>query len=291
MVMRGLSRLIMRGVFIVGGLALAMASARSQCTFYKEYAINDARTYFYDVEEVSDGGYIITGELHNLQTDGHDLLLLRTDDDGYVDWYRTFSAETGSEVRSEGHAVMEVPDGGFIVVGAGGTDFAEQKAWIIKTDSKGVLEWDQLHGRADGVLFDLISTPEGRYMACGRTDHFYSLLIEFDLYGVIHAEICTGEQELHALETTEDGGFIASGSWQKSDATDWFPYVVKLSKEHQVEWERAFDESVFGGGGDVFDIMQTSDGEYAFTGLVVCRCCRRETRPIRRNGMEACNSL
>ncbi len=69
-----------------------------------------------DVEQTTDGGYIITGTLNNQPGDS-DAYLLKTYDDGTKEWAYSYNL-TGSDIAK---AVQQTSDGGYIFVGQKGT--------------------------------------------------------------------------------------------------------------------------------------------------------------------------
>jgi len=83
----------------------------------------------YSVDEVLDGGYVVTGEANV------DLWLIKTDVNGNTEWIREF----GETLGDRGSSVEATSDGGFIVTGH--KDYisfvTSGYLWLIKTDSLG----------------------------------------------------------------------------------------------------------------------------------------------------------
>jgi len=89
----------------------------------------------YDISLTSDGGFIIAGLTYNYDTYEGDLLLIKTDSLGTVQWTRTFS----EEIYDAGFSVRQTYDEGFIVVGMAQDVVWDWKSdiYLIKTDNFG----------------------------------------------------------------------------------------------------------------------------------------------------------
>jgi hypothetical protein len=111
---------------------------------FTEYAhaqvVRFAKTYggtyvdwAYSVQQTSDGGYIVAGWTTSLGA-GDDILLIKTDANGNVQWAKTY----GGESWDGAYSVQQTSDGGYIVAGwtwsfgAGWDDI-----FLIKTDVNG----------------------------------------------------------------------------------------------------------------------------------------------------------
>jgi hypothetical protein len=109
-------------VLWVRGLILALLSvslvalftqyAYAQVRFVRGYRIqllNAARS----VQQTSDGGYIVAGWTSYPGGFDSDILLIKTDANGDVQWAKTY----GGIGWDEAHSVQQTSDGGYIVAG------------------------------------------------------------------------------------------------------------------------------------------------------------------------------
>ena len=121
----------------------------------------------YDVDQLDDEGFILTGFTYVSTARLDDMWLIRTDNLGNALWTKTF----GGTGRDYGNAVKQTADGGLIVAGytlsfgMGSEDF-----WFVRTDIDGNLLWQTtLGGGASDVAFSVQQTLDGGFVATGHT--------------------------------------------------------------------------------------------------------------------------
>jgi hypothetical protein len=85
------------------------------------------------VQQIRDGGYIITGSKASSRGGSQSVWLIKTDAFGDDVWNRAF----GESGWNEGKSVQQTSDGGYIVTGSTypyGIGGKNRVAWLIKTD-------------------------------------------------------------------------------------------------------------------------------------------------------------
>lgn len=119
------------------------------------------------IRQTSDGGYIITGSTEQNGNGTNDIWLIRTDEDGAMQWDKTF----GGNQNDWAQMGQQTTDGGFIIAGTtesfgnGMRDF-----WLIKTDSDGNEEWNQTFGTTENDRIQYVEqTRDGGYILTGGT--------------------------------------------------------------------------------------------------------------------------
>ena len=126
----------------------------------------------YSVQQTSDDGYILAGLYIVDDTEDDDNLdawLIKTDSKGEEEWRKTFGGLHIDYARS----VQQTTDGGYIIAGFTGSDVEKYGAWLIKTDSKGEEEWNEIFGSP--TIDDLQEvksvqqTSDGGYILTGTT--------------------------------------------------------------------------------------------------------------------------
>jgi hypothetical protein len=189
------------------------------------------------VRQTSDGGYIVTGAcVPNGMISHPDVLLLKTDSLGYMQWVKSF----GIEFFDEGFSVMQTYDGGYIIAGralfiTGPNPNSDNQSdiWLIKTDANGDSLWTQTYG---------------------DSGHDY----------------CTW------VEQTSDSGYILAGTWNSGrsyppscfleytqSATEC-AFLMKTDPEGEVTWTKTYAH-----GSYASCVQQTDDGGYILTGMIV----------------------
>jgi hypothetical protein len=86
------------------------------------------------IQQTTDDGYIIIGQTYINDSNGYDILLMRTDSDGNKSWHRTFDKAP----HEWGRSVKQTTDKGYILLGDTYlSDTPWSDIWLIKTDSQG----------------------------------------------------------------------------------------------------------------------------------------------------------
>ena len=157
---------------------------------------------------------------------------LSTNFKGKLEWVRSYG---GSGVETA-QAIVKTMDGGYAVLGStnsidgdiSGKELEENDYWLLKFDADGNLQWNKTYG---GSKEDL-----------GQS-----------------------------LKQTMDGGYILTGYSMSDDGDvsvnkgfhdNW---IVKLSANGELEWQSSYG---FSGHDHSYDILQTLDGGYFFTGFL-----------------------
>ncbi|MCX6675596.1 MAG: immunoglobulin domain-containing protein, partial [Methanothrix sp.] len=127
----------------------------------------------WSVEQVSDGGYILSGSTNSYGSGGYDAWAIKTDEEGNEIWNRTF----GGPLDDEGASVQQTGDGNYILLGstssygAGGYD-----AWLINIGQDGKEIWRKtLGGKTDDKGYSVQQASDGGYVVIGKTFLYGSL--------------------------------------------------------------------------------------------------------------------
>jgi hypothetical protein len=168
------------GGYIVAGYTFSFGAGGSDIFLIKTDAsgnIQWAKTYggtgddwASSVQQTSDGGYIVAGYTYSFGSGNLDIILIKTDASGNIQWAKTYGG-TGWDIPL---SVQQTSDGGYIVAGttssfgAGGGDI-----FLIKTNAFGNVQWAKTYGgTGDDVAYSVRQTSDGGYIVASYTSSF-----------------------------------------------------------------------------------------------------------------------
>ncbi|MDQ3048467.1 MAG: PKD domain-containing protein, partial [Bacteroidota bacterium] len=179
--------------FGAGGadIYLLKVDAFGTVQFSKTYggAGNDGNSSWGIMGEVTtDGGFIISGNTESFGAGSSDVLLIKTDALGNVQWSKTFGGVGDDQPRF----VHQTTDNGYIITGltssfgAGSLD-----AYLIKTDVNGIMQWSKAYGDTGSDRSSAVTqTTDGGYAlsvvstSFGAT-YFDAVFMKTDSLGVV----------------------------------------------------------------------------------------------------------
>jgi PKD repeat protein len=224
------------------------------------------------VQQTSDGGYILAGYTSSYGAGSYDSWLVKTYPNGFKEWDKTYGGKNVDCASS----VQQTKDNGYIL--AGGTESYGrgfeyfEDAWLIKTDSNGVEQWNRTFGGADWErVYSVRQTAEGGYVLAGGTrssgagsEDFW--LIKTDSNGIeLWNETFGGDgfDRAYVVQIATDNGYVLAGSTESNGACLSDAWLLKTDSNGNEQWNRTFG----GLGSDrATSLQQTADGGYIFAG-------------------------
>ncbi len=211
------------------------------------------------IQQTSDGGYITGGFTYSFG-EGGDLLVLKLDELGSIEWQKNYGG-TGAERRVEN--IRQTSDGGFILTSATTSFTPGSSVWVLKLEDDGDIQWQKVY--RDGDAEDIQLTNDGGYILLAeKNEDFWVLKLEDD--GDIQWQKTyggTGLDDAQPIRQTSDGGYIMGGSTTSFGVSGEDFWIVKLDSDGNIQWERTY-------GGDMDDeaisLGQTSGGGYIAAG-------------------------
>jgi len=249
--------------------SLAIEAIKFQEKYWEKTYGGPKREIGWSVQVTRDGGYIIGGFTRSFGVGDIDSYLIKTDSDGNMEWQRTF----GGKRNDVSINVQITSDEGYILCGTTGFGSDSSDLYILKTDSKGLLEWEKKFGGTKKESGGCIKQTRDRgYIICGETSSFGAgesdiYLIKIDSKGEKEWEKTyggSGRDWGHTVQLTSDGGYIIGANTASYGQGKLDVCLIKTDKKGNKEWEQTYggpeDEFIFGTEG----LIQTKDGGFIF---------------------------
>lgn len=184
-----------------------------------------------------------------------------------IEWSRDYGS------RSSGEGVIPTSDGGYLALGGIYDEY--QKAYVVKLDGEGQVEWEQKLAYYDwgsSTAYRAIETKDGGYLIAGNTAEEFEpirqlFLIRLDASGNVVwqkvQDVQGYDQNPKAIVETEDGSFLIAGSgivhWVAYDRA----YITKIDRSGNTLWYKQYS---FSGSDYLTDLIPASDGGYIAVG-------------------------
>ncbi|MDG6221923.1 MAG: hypothetical protein QCH99_01525 [Candidatus Bathyarchaeota archaeon] len=207
----------------------------------------EKKDYATCIVETGDGGYALAGSTQSFGGGEEDFWLVKTDADGNMQWNRTYGGPRPEKVYS----LIETSDGGYALVGyvtipdlikhnilvtKRNDDF-----WVVKTDSKGNMEWNQTYGGKEYErAYSVVEANDGGFVIVGD-----SWLVKIDSQGNTEWEQKDLVGAARSLVKTSDGGYALTGGG----------FLIKTDSLGNIQWNQTH-------GGT--SLVETADGGFAF---------------------------
>ena len=202
----------------------------------------------------NDNGYLLSGFTNSFGAGGNDAYIIKVNETGTVQWSQTY----GDANDNGGFHISQTSDGGYICAGALfqftlSTSFDQTKAYLMKIDSVGNIEWDKTYGptrfaSGGGEVHEL---PDGSFVTAGQsnnnkgTPNGNGWAIGFTLkvssqgdsiwYREHEYDTCIKNDDfIRDMKPTSDGGFIVAGFFGPRSSSPCFDtggqdmWVLKL---------------------------------------------------------------
>ncbi len=224
------------------------------------------------VLQTTDGGFILSGQTSSFGAGSTDFWLIKTDENGILEWDETF----GGGQADEAYSVQQTTDDGFIITGLTESFGAgDRDVWLVKTDENGTEEWNQTYGGTESdIAFSVQQTADGGYIIGGETQSYS--VGEYDVWLIKTDETGneqwnntfggTSEDKAFDVKQTNDGGYILAAWTWSFGAGIGDAWLIKTDAGGTQEWEQLYG----GSNNDVArTVEQTSDGGYVIGGTTV----------------------
>ena len=176
-----------------------------------------------DVQQTSDGGYVVAGESEPPNATGQTLasvLVVKLDASGNVIWQRSYNSLTGSgspTASNNALSVIQASDGGYLIAGnwvnAPSPGECCSGALLLKLDSAGDIQWQNSLSGGLYCFFNGFSETCANLTAVAYTAH-----------------------------QTADGGYVLTGdeTLKLTDSTPLEPWIAKVDANGALLWQHLY---------------------------------------------------
>ncbi|OCA80187.1 secretion protein [Chryseobacterium contaminans] len=267
----------MKKLYLCAYTLCTMLSISAQQVVWQKDIKSSTQDFLSQVTTTIDQQYLITGssiqisklKQENKQNNGYDFHVIKLDQQGNEVWEKYFSGQSHDYLS----ATVSTQDGGFLISGTsysgkgldkkdnskGGSDI-----WLIRINEFGDELWQKTLGTSsDEEAKAVIQTTDLGFIVAGNVQNSSKgygskdvWIIKLDKDGKELSQLILGGKGLDEVEKiipTRDGGALlgiysrssVSGSKKTENFGEGDYWIIKISKDSKVEWEKNF-----GGKGD-----------------------------------------
>ncbi|MCK4654798.1 MAG: PKD domain-containing protein [Candidatus Cloacimonetes bacterium] len=222
-----------------------------------------------DVMQTEDGGYVITGLTDSYNVTERNVLLLKTDNIGNVEWVHTY----GGDNSSIGYSVTKTFDNGYIIAGYTRLVNSNEDIYIVKTDSIGNVIWENTYGGdEEDIAQSIKQTDDGGYIITGWTTSFGSgswdvMILKIDEFGNEEwSNYFGGDQRDQGYDGYVLGdGYVFTGYTESYGNGIFDMWVIKTDELGNEKWNKTVGSTDVEFG---YSILQTDNLEYIIAGNI-----------------------
>lgn len=226
----------------------------------------------YDLIQTVDGGYFTAGEVQ-FTSRYSTALLAKYDNAGTLSWSKAWESTVG---RNSANSVAQTSDNGYIITGRTDTFdvIVPSNAYLAKYDSAGNLSWSKVWG--GGSSFNraakIIQTIDDGYAITGVTYNYGAgsgdiFITKYDSTGELVWNKTWGGALLdrpYSIIQNLAGEYLVVGETGNYGAGSNDAIIIAYDSVGNLLWNKTLGGINFE---NAMDIVQSSDGSYALTGM------------------------
>lgn len=229
-------------------------------TWQKTYGGSSSNEHVTTILTTSDNGFIISGYTDGFGASGKEVLLMKIDSFGNVQWAKKYGAINDDFAQ----CANKTNDGGYIL--AGHTEsfgLFGQGAYLNKVDSSGNLQWSKSYTLFGGdTIRSVLQTKNNGYILVGKSSGNNS---SFFINTSRGSAITMNNISVNFIEQTTDGGYILTGKNLDTFGTNKYGVLfLKLDSNLFWKWGKTIGDTDEVNNGRM--VHQTFDGGYIITG-------------------------
>jgi prepilin-type N-terminal cleavage/methylation domain-containing protein len=222
-----------------------------------------------DCISTSDGGFVILGTTKSFGSGGDDILIVKINSSGSVEWSRSW----GGSGYDRGASVIQTADNSYVVTGHTGSYGAgSTELVLIKYSASGNLLWNKTWGSNLVERGHSVSeTSDGGYLVLGESNNFgaggvETIILKYNSSGNIVWKQSWGgssHEYAKAIESVGNDEFIVVGMTQSFGLSSGDMFIAKYDSSGILLWNRTWGGSAYE---YTYSAVGTSDGGYAVVG-------------------------
>lgn len=185
--------------------------------FVRRYVFNEGYVCdFYDVFQVLDGGYALTGRASSNFGDDEEqgvfgVWLLVLSSVGEVNWQTAFQPPDDHNTHSLGNSLIQTDDAGFVIGGYTSRN-RSRRFTVMKSDDEGELVWwSEFGGEEPGECYAVIELKSDEILAGGELSRRGGYAVKIDVNGNAIWENIYEGMNIRSIRETDDG-YLFAGS-------------------------------------------------------------------------------
>ncbi len=213
---------------------------------WSKILFNSDIEYANSFHQTSDKGFIITGYTNTGSAGAYDVLLIKTDSMGNLQWRKTF----GGANWDFGNDVIVMPDHGFVITGYSNSFGSENnKIYLIRTNQNGDSLWTKiLNEKSESEGNSICITKSNDFIICGASrqlnKEFYDLyIVKTDQNGNIIYSNTFGDtlnDKGFCIKNAHSSGYIISGFSQNVSMGNEDAYILNIDENGNKIWEQRY---------------------------------------------------
>mgnify|MGYP003759328215 FL=1 len=208
---------------------------------------SDSANGAYSIQQTKDGGYIVAGRASSNSNVETNMIVLKLDLDGEVEWQFIYEGEENE--FNKAYSIQQTTDGGYIVAGEEGHCGESSDAIVLKINKNGKIEWqkavysvDNEWSRANSIQ----QTKDGGYIVAGETDNICDnriFILKLDsnaekkwekVYDKIAGCADKIKCSANSIQQTKDGGYIVAGWVKLTEDNSQDILILKLDENGEI---------------------------------------------------------
>jgi hypothetical protein len=195
--------------------------------------------YGWAITQLQDGGFVITGRKEDKSANSHDMITIRTDENGNGIWQKIY----GGSLNEEGYSVVQLSDGNILSVGYSWSYGNSQEIFVVKSDLSGRKLWQKTYGGSNrDIGHKAIVVKDGNVVIVGQTNS---------------PGIAYGNDDVWLIKIDLDGNELWNKSYGRQNHEVGFDVVELESGEFIIVGYREFYDQA---GKDILIIKTDIDG-------------------------------